>query len=988
MRICEVQLTNIKSYVDDTIRFSDGVTFVAGLNGAGKSTILEAVGVCLFDWKPSRNYLDYLVRRGEKSGKIRVRILAEDGRLYDVERRVGSSADTTITDVESNWPLDTLGARDVQEALRKLLGIDPDWTPSDLFSQVVSVEQSSFTTPFLIPAASRKKLFDPIFKVEAYREAFGRSTPGLRALEARLVAVETDIARCETRLEPYDDIVAELETDTSVSGELTEQETDLTDRERAADAEVRDLASKKEQLQHLKERIADLKSAMHTISEDLASAETAIQRAQAAQTVCDEFAPVEERYSTLGERIADLQRQLTGRQKAVARLSELEKRVSSLASAIETGQTTLTHDRKETARLLEENDRTLAESASACTAAQAQLTEAKARLDGQQERGKQVRTVTSWVQKLDAATDHVNGKRQAAEDGIGQLERLNRDAEKIEELAPVAGQVDEARETCETLRTRQAELEQRRRDLEDYRTIAAGNTCPFFHTECPVVEGGFEAYFAAELAPVQNELERIREQIIAADARLAQAREARETVRDLAAGLNERGRVQARLSEGYSNIIRTLQKWHTLCPAELTEAADILTDTPPEEMTLPDDADLTDVNTWRRAVERISAYRDVWAGWNEKLVRETESRTENARQLHMKTSTSATRAESVQNDAQRRRTELLDTRANLDRRETQIAQQKTELIETETEATEAQKAVAAYDALENDRVQAAEEKTGLEDRHAKFIAARSEAAGLQEHRERRDMLQTRREQNERESVKTQDAVKTLEQQNLPERLAGAERNLDNLRRELSEVRARLGVVKERLERNRERKAQLDEVQVRLASFTAQKRRLERGIELFGAMRSVLRSAADRIADTYRVSISQEANRIHRRIARDSAELVWGTDYEIALRETVDGREQERTFRQLSGGEQMTAALAVRLALMRQCSGLGLGMFDEPTTNLDEQRRMNLAQALPQVAGEGFGQLIVISHDDTFDALSEQVIRLEKTREGTRTASAG
>ena len=74
---------------------------------------------------------------------------------------------------------------------------------------------------------------------------------------------------------------------------------------------------------------------------------------------------------------------------------------------------------------------------------------------------------------------------------------------------------------------------------------------------------------------------------------------------------------------------------------------------------------------------------------------------------------------------------------------------------------------------------------------------------------------------------------------------------------------------------------------------------------------------------------------------------------------------------------MSAALSIRLALMRQLSEAGVGIIDEPTTNLDDERRMNLARALPDVAGLGFRQLIVISHDDTFDALSEQVIRIEK-----------
>ena len=54
-------------------------------------------------------------------------------------------------------------------------------------------------------------------------------------------------------------------------------------------------------------------------------------------------------------------------------------------------------------------------------------------------------------------------------------------------------------------------------------------------------------------------------------------------------------------------------------------------------------------------------------------------------------------------------------------------------------------------------------------------------------------------------------------------------------------------------------------------------------------------------------ISTQANRIFGEIMGDhSAELAWTNDYEIVLYKNG----QERSFAQLSGGEQMSAALAV------------------------------------------------------------------------------
>ena len=70
---------------------------------------------------------------------------------------------------------------------------------------------------------------------------------------------------------------------------------------------------------------------------------------------------------------------------------------------------------------------------------------------------------------------------------------------------------------------------------------------------------------------------------------------------------------------------------------------------------------------------------------------------------------------------------------------------------------------------------------------------------------------------------------------------------------------------------------------------------------------------------------------------------------------------------------VAAALAVRLALLKELSEVNLAFFDEPTTNMDEERRRNLAQQIGRI--KDFQQLFVISHDDTFEGFTDQVILL-------------
>ena len=78
---------------------------------------------------------------------------------------------------------------------------------------------------------------------------------------------------------------------------------------------------------------------------------------------------------------------------------------------------------------------------------------------------------------------------------------------------------------------------------------------------------------------------------------------------------------------------------------------------------------------------------------------------------------------------------------------------------------------------------------------------------------------------------------------------------------------------------------------------------------------------------------------------------------------------------------MSAALAVRLALLRDLLNLDIAFFDEPTQHLDATRRENLAQQI--LAVRGFSQLVIISHDDTFERHIDNVLRVTNINGASR-----
>ena len=84
MRIVSLELENTKSYQTSRIDFTDGVNAIVGHNGAGKSTILEAIGFALFDSLNGYKHSDF-VREGVKSATIIVTFVSNlDERQYQV----------------------------------------------------------------------------------------------------------------------------------------------------------------------------------------------------------------------------------------------------------------------------------------------------------------------------------------------------------------------------------------------------------------------------------------------------------------------------------------------------------------------------------------------------------------------------------------------------------------------------------------------------------------------------------------------------------------------------------------------------------------------------------------------------------------------------------------------------------------------------------------------------------------------------------------
>lgn len=211
-----------------------------------------------------------------------------------------------------------------------------------------------------------------------------------------------------------------------------------------------------------------------------------------------------------------------------------------------------------------------------------------------------------------------------------------------------------------------------------------------------------------------------------------------------------------------------------------------------------------------------------------------------------------------------------------------------------------------------------------------------------------------------------------------------------LRLQKDQLRETVGVLRQKvvgLDDDQKRlSGEIDKLKMIVAQIEANKSQVKvyaEKDELVKFLRNkVFRNVSGYLSERFREEISLRADRIYRTIAEVDEELYWGENYQIVLRDLDDGEIRQRVDDQLSGGQIMSAVVALRLALL-QTIGARIAFFDEPTSNLDAARRENLAHAFraidvgrEEVTEHWYDQLFLISHDVAFTEVTDQIVSLE------------
>ncbi|HEX8918095.1 MAG TPA: SMC family ATPase, partial [Chloroflexota bacterium] len=569
MQILSLELENIKSYQRQRIDFTAGLNAICGLNGSGKTTVLESIGFALFDHLPYSQ--GSFVREGEKSGTIRVRILARDDRPYEVVRRVGASSTYYVADADDGTRVVERRENVLDWIGTQALGIDGGADLAALFKNAVGVPQGTITTDFLGTPAQRKAVFDPLLRVQEYgraNEELRHTVSYLRDLSA---TTREEIARLETETGRIPDLRRQLEAQQQ---ELKESEARLRDLEKCvAEAELQkqSLDSLEEQINRLGSELELWQSAVQAQEQVWHMQQDGVAAARRAVAVVAETEPgyravvaARERLKTLDvERTKRdlLQKELAGaqsnRQGIFGRIEQLDERLRSAGEAAARAAT-LVEAVREQERLEEQLQQVaLARRDAAGLDRQigertTELTRIQSEVDSHAERLSQARAAAVEEQQL----ADVPVRLRDVGDRLARLEPLRRQADEITEegkrlrlqhdrlaaqsqerlsllhkiatLQLVATSLDEQIERQARLREEQVRIV----STIDFQEVARAEleraNCPLLELRCPVVstDSGALKAFTARVETLAARLQQVQDELAALVKPLEAAREA------------------------------------------------------------------------------------------------------------------------------------------------------------------------------------------------------------------------------------------------------------------------------------------------------------------------------------------------------------------------------------------------------------------------------------------------------------------------------
>lgn len=359
-------LQNYKQYANLALEFREGLVGIIGKNGAGKSTIFEAILYCLFGRDESNKAL---VRSSFADPKANVLLELEftiGEALYRVRREFRGKAMAVVAELYKNDTQVAKGMTDVNKELVKILHIEREAFKRSVFSGQKELDELTKASK-----EERRKIVRRMLGLDRLDDIQARINTDIRDLKNRVAGQEQNLLADDAVLALQTEIADNeqaLETATAALEKETGQLKTVEEKYRAEKATFeeaekrltrfnalsRDLSQWRERLaglaaqrENLEKKIRDLRQQQEkldaqrgefatylTEKKSLDALEIEQKKHINRQARLGKIAETRETLDTVLEKMEDLTRQLADKAKVDANFAEKQQLVAALEAGI------------------------------------------------------------------------------------------------------------------------------------------------------------------------------------------------------------------------------------------------------------------------------------------------------------------------------------------------------------------------------------------------------------------------------------------------------------------------------------------------------------------------------------------------------------------------------------------------------------------------------------------------------------------------------
>ncbi|MTK64900.1 MAG: AAA family ATPase [Methanobacterium sp.] len=270
MIIENLEMKNFKSHKDTRIDFDTGITIIMGGNGAGKSSILEAISFALFKQHSSKK-IEQLITLGDIKNKLYIKLdFTSNGRTYRVTRERGKTGSKASILIKDHGRFQQLASGDSQvtKEIQSILEMD-----GDLFLNAVYVRQGEIADLVDKTPSEKKQLIGKLLGIDSLEKAW-------KSMKNIIDEYSKEKIRLEGKLENTDSLNSDIESVTNERDKYAAEIENITSNIDAMESKINSMNRDNEKFQNDQLKFQDAstnKNVKEELLKELRGNETDIQ---------------------------------------------------------------------------------------------------------------------------------------------------------------------------------------------------------------------------------------------------------------------------------------------------------------------------------------------------------------------------------------------------------------------------------------------------------------------------------------------------------------------------------------------------------------------------------------------------------------------------------------------------------------------------------------------------------------------------------------